>query len=510
MRSARKRMAAYVSLPQSPPSMAGQFAVVRATKRQAGVRFKPALLLFGMALAVFALAQTGMPDGGEGGITFRFGWPALTIALVVLLFLNALMVAGETAVDLLRPVHIKHMKEKNERDATRLQILLDKRDASVAACKLGSDLCRLLVFLCVLGLAPAVTTGFGYRTSYENVLLTAILLMIPIGLINLVFELVPRSYASIHPHGTASRLFGIIRLASLVLAIPASVATGLANVITKRFGGQASFAIANQAEEEIKTIAATAQESGEIEVDERQLLHSVFEFSDTVAREVMTPRVDIDAVAISSSPEEVLNLIRESGHSRIPLYEQSDDQIVGIIHAKDIFVAMLDHKQFTLRDMMRPAIFVPENKNLHELLAEMRNSRNQMVIVQDEFGGTAGIVTIEDIVEELVGDIIDEYDVEEPDVIPTEDGWIADGMTHLDDLNEQIGSQFTSEEFDTVGGLVFGLMGRQPKVDDSIEAEGFRFTVTETDGRRIHKLKVQKLPEEAANSAHGTSERAAG
>jgi CBS domain containing-hemolysin-like protein len=146
-----------------------------------------------------------------------------------------------------------------------------------------------------------------------------------------------------------------------------------------------------------------------------------------------------------------------------------------------------------LRRLMRPAHMVPESKDLHDLLAELRTAKSQMAIVQDEFGGTAGVVTIEDIVEELVGDIVDEYDKEEPEVVASDRGWLIDGRTHLDDVNEEIGAEIETEEFDTLGGYVFGLFGRQPKVGEAVESEGFRFEVAENDGRRIARLLVTRI-----------------
>jgi len=432
-----------------------------------------------------AVPNMEVPGGGFG----------LIVVILMVIVLNGFCVAAEAALELLKPMHVRHMREKDDRHGQRLQSLLDNRQTYVAACKLGSDLSRLIIFLLVLLLAPGVVASLHWTPDYLTVIGTAVLVMIPVGLLNLVCELVPKSYAALHPHGVSLKLYGFIRVAKFFFSIPAQMATGVANLFTARFGGRASFAVQNQAEEEIKTIVESAQETGEIEVDEKELLHSVFEFSDTVAREVMTPRVDIDAMPVTSSAQDVMNLIRESGHSRIPLFEQTDDQIVGIVHAKDLLMAMLNDNKPNVRELMRPALFVPENKNLHELLTEMRATRSQMAVVQDEFGGTAGIVTIEDIVEELVGEIVDEYDVEEPEIIAVETGWLCDGRTHIDDLNDEIGSQFSSEEFDTVGGLVFGLFGRQPKPAEEIVADGYSFTVAVTDGRRINKLMIQKLPE---------------
>lgn len=428
----------------------------------------------------------------------------LVLILLAIFLLNAMFVAAETAVDLLKPMHVKHIKEKDERRTRHIQKLFDNRVTYVAACKIGSDLALLLVALVILLLSPGVVEWLAsaypntWSLSWQNIALVWLLMMIPIGMLNLIVELVPRSYASLHPHGTALRLYRFIQLAT-IFHFPAKIATTVAELLTARFGGRASFTLQNQAEEEIKNIVESAQESGEIEIDEKELLHSVFEFTDTVAREVMTPRVDIDAMPVSSTPQQIMELVKQSGHSRIPIFEETDDQIVGIIHAKDLLMAMLNGQGQNLRSLMRPAIFVPENKNLHELLAEMRSTRSQMAVVQDEFGGTAGIVTIEDIVEELVGDIVDEYDIEEPEVIQvSEECWLADGKTHIDDLNDEIKSNFSSEEFDTVGGMVFGLFGRQPKQNESISSDGYLFTVAQTDGRRIHKLRIEKLPESTA------------
>ncbi|RYG63384.1 HlyC/CorC family transporter, partial [bacterium] len=248
-------------------------------------------------------------------------------------------------------------------------------------------------------------------------------------------------------------------------------------------------------------LVESAEESGAIESDEKELITSVFEFTDTVAREVMTPRTDLDAVPVDTDPKELVEIIQRTGHSRIPLYEGTDDAIVGIVHAKDLLLAMVNYKPVTLRKLMRPAIFVNETKSLHDLLRDMRASRSQLAVVQDEFGGTAGIVTIEDVIEELVGEIQDEYDQEEPAVAEAGAGYLVEGKTHIDDVNAEIGSRFNSEDFDTIGGYVFGIFGRQPKLGEMIEAEHFRFTVAETDGKRILRLRVEPFDANAADDA---------
>lgn len=434
------------------------------------------------------LAQSTIGVSGTAAV-------ALILAIIAL---NGLFVAAETAVDLMKPVHVKHYREEeNTKRADRLQRLLDNKVNYAAACILGSHLCRVAMVLAGLLLAPGVAALIkpDGPPIWEMLVLSAAIVAVPILLLNLVVELVPKSFASLHPMRAGLRLYRFIAIWSLLLSPPAKLVAAIGNLITARFGGRASFTIENQTEEEIKSLVEDAQESGEIEEDEKELLHSVFEFTDTIAREVMTPRVDIDALPASSDPEAVAALIEESGHSRIPLYEDTDDQIVGIVHAKDLLNALrrANGKAPNLKQLMRPAFFVPETKDLHDLLQEMRGHKTQMAIVQDEFGGTAGLVTIEDIVEELVGDIVDEYDVEEPEIVTEGGAFLVDGKTHLDDVNDALESELESEEFDTIGGFVFGLFGRQPKEGEAIEAECLRFTVVETDGRRLARLRVEKV-----------------
>jgi putative hemolysin len=344
-------------------------------------------------------------------------------------------------------------------------------------------------------LAVVIFPHSGTTVGFLQLLSAALIIAIPAEIINLIVgELVPKSIASLHPIRTATRLYGFLTAARSILVLFTFPVEAVANAIARRFGGTATFSMPNQTEEEIKNLVESAEQSGEIERDERELLHSVFSFTDTIAREVMTPRVDLDAVAADTPATELVQLIKESGHSRIPIYEGTDDQIVGIIHAKDLLMAMLSEKPVSIRGLMRAPYFVPENKNLQQLLSELRTNRAQMAIIQDEFGGTSGIVTIEDIVEELVGDIVDEYDEEEPSVLAKDNGWSVEGRTHWEDLNRAIGSEFESDEFDTIGGYVFGLFGRQPSAGETMDVDGWRFTITETDGRRISRLHVGMIP----------------
>lgn len=469
------------------------------------LRRSESTLLLVIAFALFAVIAFGRQADGfvrsdvstlkePAGST----WPAIFAALLFIL-LNAAFILVENAVALLRPSQIRLYKDKPA-IANKLEDLLARQAEVIASCSFGSQLMR--VALVFMGMVVAVAAAslaedmLGWPFTYATILGGVAAVGIPIFLLNLILgELVPKSYATLYPAPTAARLAGFARFSSVVFKYPARLVVGIANLFAARFGGKATLNDPLRAEEEIITLVETAQETGAIETDESELIQSVFEFTDTVAREIMTPRTDLDAMPIDSDPEEVVKVIQTSGHSRIPLYEGTDDQIIGIIHAKDLLLSMVKESTPSMRRLMRPAMFIPENKNLHELLAEMRAARAQLAIVQDEMGGTAGIVTIEDIVEELFGDIQDEYDQEEPEVSEHAGGYLVEGKTHLDDVNDEIGSEFHSDDFDTIGGYVFGLFGRQPKLGEFLDADGHRFTVAETDGRRIQRLRIQKLEE---------------
>lgn len=424
----------------------------------------------------------------------------LVAAFAVIILLDAIFVASDVAMEVLRSVHVK-LYEEDSKEYEKLQFLNNNKESVISACVLGATTMRSwLILLCFVpafwlaGKFGLVVVDGALLEEAVAVFWIAVLLTIPIMGFNVAFAEIPaRTYASVHPEKVALRSYGFLRVVRVIYMPFGWIATLVANIVTQRFGTDPRFNIVSRAEEEIKDIIDASGESGEIEEEEREMLQSVFEFGDTVARTVMTPRVDVESIPADASLAEVANLVESTGHSRFPVYEGSDDQILGIVHAKDILAVLAQGKKDrSLREIMRPAYFVPESKNLHDLLHEMRLNKTQLVIIQDEFGGTSGIVTIEDIVEEIVGDIVDEYDEDVPEVVHDHDKTLVIGRYHLSDLNEEIGSSFESDEFDTVGGYVFGLFGRQPQEGESIEDDGYRFVVEVTDGRRIHRVSVEK------------------
>jgi putative hemolysin len=250
-------------------------------------------------------------------------------------------------------------------------------------------------------------------------------------------------------------------------------------------------------EEDIKALIETGEQQGVLDVGERDMIHSVFALGDKKVHEVMVPRPDITAIDVNTPPDQVLEAVVSAAHSRIPVYEGSPDQIIGVLYVKDLFRRLARHESVTIRPFLRPAQFVPETKKVDELLREMQKDKVHIAIVVDEYGGTAGLVTIEDLVEEIVGEIRDEYDVDEELVLPvSEHEALMDARVPFSEVKETFGLEDPDreEEFDTLGGYITHELGRLPKVGETITRSGVVFKVESVDGRRIGRVRVIRQP----------------
>jgi CBS domain containing-hemolysin-like protein len=271
------------------------------------------------------------------------------------------------------------------------------------------------------------------------------------------------------------------------------VLIGLANLIIGSSGDEEALRHSYITDSELKAMADVAHEENVIEKDERTFIHSVIDFGDTVAREVMTPRPDMVTVEADVTVRDALEAALGAGYSRIPVEEDGIDDIIGIAYTKDLVRAERVGKSAQpVRDSMRPAKFIPESKEVSDLLREMQEEKFHMAVVVDEYGGTAGLVTLEDLLEELVGDIVDEFDVEEPTVERLEDGSVLVSAAYsVDDADELLDAKLPHGPWDTVGGLMLDLVGRVPDPGDSVEVEGFRLTAVDVRGRRIGRVKIE-------------------
>lgn len=466
----------------------------------------------GIAAALGALALlTGLLDlpvsaQGNGAATAARdpGSIALDLALVLVLTLfNALFSMAETALVSVRRSRVEQLIEEGNRAAVAVKRLIENPPRFIATTQVG---------ITVLGFASAAAAATTLAQPLIGPLgrflpgglaepLAVILVTVAVAYLSMVVgEIAPKSLAVNAPDVWALRLAPFINLCATLFAPLTWLVVAGSNLLVRPFGIKAQFETPVITEEELKHIIEAGEEAGELEEDERVMLHNVFGLSETLVRSVMTPRMRMTALPLDSDLTAILDTILESGHSRIPVHEGTIDNVVGIVHAKDLLPALRrelsesERRDFDLRGVMRAPHFVPETKRVSELLAEFRRSNQQVAIVQDEYAGTEGLVTIEDLLEEIVGDIRDEYDVDEPDVqvlSPTES--LIDARMTIDDVNDRLGTDLPHDGYETIGGLVFGLLGHEPAPGDHVRWDGLDFLVEHLEGRRIRTLRAVKV-----------------
>jgi CBS domain containing-hemolysin-like protein len=275
----------------------------------------------------------------------------------------------------------------------------------------------------------------------------------------------------------------------------------LKGILTRLFGGERTTV---QSEEELRQLIDDGERQGVIEEEEHEMFRSILKFGDTIAREVMVPRIDMLCIREDASLDHVMNFVSEDGHSRIPVYRESLDNIVGILYVKDLIRFLYTDKEiFKVSDIMRPPFFIPETKKISALLREFQHKKVHLAIVVDEYGGTAGLVTIEDLLEELVGEIEDEYDTASENMLVVDEhdkqAISVDGRLEIDELEEYFQIPLKEDNYETVGGLIFTLLERIPYQGEQITFKGLQFTVEKVDERRVHRVKITRLDNSSAS-----------
>ncbi|MDH4239078.1 MAG: hemolysin family protein [Phycisphaerae bacterium] len=308
----------------------------------------------------------------------------------------------------------------------------------------------------------------------------------------------PHAWAKYAGEKILSRTYKLLML-SATMALPILYVFGLYDSLVKRLAGVAKTTPEEQQEEKQEEFLTDLEQhriEGVVDKEEQEMIESVLELDETTADEIMTPRTDISAVEVNSDLQAVLDTITTAGHTRVPVYEENIDKIIGMIYAKDLLTEIgKKPADFKLRENMREAYFVPETKSLRTLLHEFQNQKLHIAVVLDEYGGTAGIVTLEDIIEELVGEIADEYEEIPPKPVKKIDQNTieADARTYIDDLNDQFELNLPEDEdYDTIGGFVFSHLGYIPKTGESFEYENLKFTIVSAEARRIKRVKIAK------------------
>lgn len=418
------------------------------------------------------------------------GSPLGYVVLALLLVLSAFFSGSETALLAANKLRLRQLHEDGNRRAGVVRRLLEEPGRVLTALLVGNNIVN--VSATVLATALMVQL-WGPQRGPLYALVGMTLLLLIVG------EITPKTFAAKYADRLAMWVGKPIAWLTAALSPIIRVLSLLSNVLMRPLGGRVDLASPLVTEEEIRLLVKVGEEEGVIQEDEREMIHSIFEFGDTVAREVMVPRIDLVCVADTDTVADALRLVREHGHSRLPVYHESIDQIVGVVHVKDLLGFMQDgHEQTSVKEAARPAYFIPESKPLDGLFREMRRRKAHMAIVVDEYGGTAGMVTIEDLLEEIVGPILDEYDVEEKLLeVVNEHVTLVDGRVSLDEVNEQLALELPVGEVDTIGGFVYSLLGRVPGQGESVTYDGIELFVERLEGHRIARVRItRRVPAE--------------
>ncbi|HNS51366.1 MAG TPA: hemolysin family protein [Anaerolineae bacterium] len=426
------------------------------------------------------------------------------LALLGLLLLTALVAMARSALVNVRKPRLRELVDAGAggartaqglaEDATRL--LATSQLVTVLTSFFGGALVAVLSAPHLDRLLQPWLKGASYPVAFVLVVLVTALIMLIFG------TMVPETVAEKHSERLSLWLARPLVVVSVLMMPLARFTVWLSNGLSRMLGATTSGGMPYVTEEQIRTLVDAGEEEGVIEEEEKEMIYSIFDLGDTLARQVMVPRIDVMALDVATPMLDVLEAIMRAGHSRVPMFDETIDNIVGVLYAKDLLPYLRDGKtDAPLRGILRPAYFIPETKRASDLLPDLQKRRVHMAIVVDEYGGMAGIVTIEDLLEEIVGEIQDEYDAEEPPIVEvSQDEYVMDGRLSLGDVNELMDAALPTEDSDTLGGFIYAELGRVPDVGARVPYEGLEFTVESVVGRRIRKVRVRRQAAPAPES----------
>ncbi len=402
------------------------------------------------------------------------------IILVILIGFSAFFSMSETALTSISKIRLRTMIDENVKNATLIQSVLEDPGKLLSAILIGNNLVNIgASSLATVIIVDAVgSKGVGIATG----VLTVIILIFG--------EITPKTFATKNAEKVSLTVVKFIKLCMLVFTPFIIILNFITGFILKLLGVKKDAKTPTITESELLTMVNVSHEEGVLEIDEREMINNVVYFANSDAEDVMVPRTDIIAINVEATHEELTALFKEETCSRMPVYEETIDNIIGIISLKDLLFVDRS-KEFSIRDYMREPFFTYESKCLRELFAEMRINRIPMAVILDEYGGTSGIVTLEDMLEEIVGDLADEYDEHDEDIkIIKDNEYIIEGATKIEDVNEMLGTKFESEDFESIGGVIIETLGKFPDKGDTIKIGSVKFIVEEIEKNRIVTLRV--------------------
>ncbi len=405
------------------------------------------------------------------------------ISLFILLALSGFFSGAETALMSVNRVHIRHLSQEGNKEAKVVDRLLKQPDKLLITILVGNNLVNIAASSIATALATDIfgSKGLGIAIGVMTIFV-------------LIFgEITPKSIAEKKSEQFSLKVGPYIELFSYVLTPLISGLTKITNPFIRGIGGSKTKSFIS--EEEIRRFLVVGEREGVIETDEKQMINSIFEIDDTIVKEIMVPRIDMICIDIDAKMEELIEIVMKMGFSRIPVYNDTIDNIVGLVYAKDLLSLLKNGERVDkeIKEIMRPAYYVPETKKVDNLLSELRKEKIHMSIILDEYGGTAGLVTIEDILEEIVGDIQDEYDEEESLINNiNKHEIVVDGRTDIDEINRELDISLPEIDYETISGFILSKLGYVPEIGEELTFEDLMIKVMDVKQRRIYKVKIKR------------------
>lgn len=403
------------------------------------------------------------------------------VILFILLGLSAFFSSAETALTTVNKMRIRTLIDEGNKRAAKVGKILDNPGKMLSAVLIGNNIVNIGASSLATVLATKLfgSSGAGIATGVLTLLI-------------LIFgEITPKSLATLYSEKLSLFYSGIILFLMKIFTPIIIIVNKLSHGLLLLLHIDPAKKVAAMTESELRTIVDVSHEEGVLETEEHSIIQNLFDFGDAQAKDVMIPRIDMTLVDVNATYDELLATFEETRYTRFPIYENTTDNVIGIINMKDILLYKPESK-FAIRDFLRDASYTYEHKNLSELMLEMRKTSVNIVIVLDEYGATSGLITLEDLLEEIVGEIRDEYDAdeEESNIQLNDNEYLIEGHMRLDDLNDMLGTDFESEDYDSVGGFIIGRLDRLPKEGDSITIDNIRLVVETLDINRIEKVHV--------------------
>lgn len=418
--------------------------------------------------------------------------------LITLIFLSAFFSSAETALSTVNRVRMRTLEDEGDKRAARVNKILEKYSKMLSAILIGNNVVNLS--------ASALATTLAMRISFPVGIATGILTIVVL----LCGEILPKTWAMHSSEKLSLAYSGIIYVLMQVLTPVIFLVDKLANVILRLLHVDPNKKV-SMTEADLRTYVEVGHEDGVIESEEREMIYNVFDFSDALAKDIMIPRINMVTVDVADTYEEVLSVFRESMYTRLPVYQEDKDNIIGVINIKD-FILTENPKTFHVKDILRDAHYTYEYKKVADLLIEVREKTTSVTFVLNEYGATVGMITLEDLLEEIVGEIRDEYDADEEELIQKkgERSWLVEGSMKLDDINDELGTDLDSEDYDSISGIIIENLDRLPEDNEEVTLDnGIHLKVQGIDQNRIKKVLIT-LPEPPAEEGTDAEKTGAG